>query len=93
MKYLYLTTLVLLLILSCSKDDESKTPCSSSIFLLIDCEKIETEISYSVTEKEYRQITDSQSNPGNICERFITIKDINGKSHSGYYRGGITTCK
>lgn len=70
---------------SCGGNDNETNELSYTVTLEEECRGAKEE--YCITETEYERIKSfiNTTTPNNPCI-WITIKDINNRNHSGYYR-------
>lgn len=88
-KKLLFITVLLISLTSCNKDDNENGVTKYSVTIeKSNCGGVKT--TYCITKSEKDRIqTLINSNMGKPCV-WISIKDINGSSHSGYYRSSGT---
>lgn len=88
-KKLLFITVLLISFTSCNTDDSEKRVTSYSVTIeKSNCGGAKTTYCITKTEKDRIQ-TLINNNMGEPCV-WISIKDINGSSHSGYYRSSGT---
>lgn len=86
-----LILIVLIVVYSCGKGDDI-SEFSYSVSIETECANSDTRIKYCITEQEWESINSfiDQISPNDPC-LWITIKDINGSDHGGYYRSSGKT--